>query len=196
MIRALGMCVLLICATGATASPPQDDQNRYVVKTSSKIEFHSSSTFAKVVGVFHSWEANMKMPADKFADASLVLEIEAASVATGSGLRDKEVKGKNFFAVQEHPKIRFTSKTITADSGPSKFHMDGELTIRGITQPVSVSITLLRQDDGHEWVDGSFSFNRRDFGMTHNLPLDKIANTVLVQFHLDTVSGVAPVAQN
>jgi polyisoprenoid-binding protein YceI len=196
MIRALGMCVLLNCATAATASPPQDDQNRYVVKTSSKIEFHSSSTFAKVVGVFHSWEANMKMPADKFADASLVLEIEAASVTTGSGLRDKEVKGKNFFGVTEHPKIRFTSKTITADSGPSKFHMDGELTIRGITQPVSVSITLLRQDDGHEWVDGSFSFNRRDFGMTHNLPLDKIANTVLVQFHLDTVSGVAPVAQN
>jgi polyisoprenoid-binding protein YceI len=196
MIRALGMCVLLTCATVAVASPLQDDQSRYVVKTSSKIEFHASSTFAKVVGVFHSWEANMKMPAEKFADASLVLEIEAASVTTGSGLRDKEVKGKNFFAVEEHPKIRFASKSIIADSSPSKFHMDGELTIRGITQPVSVSITFLRQDDGHQWVDGSFSFNRRDFGMTHNVPLDKIANTVLVQFHLDTVGGVAPVAQN
>jgi polyisoprenoid-binding protein YceI len=196
MIRALGMCVLLICATAATASPLQNDESRYVVKTSSKIEFHSSSTFAKVVGVFHSWEANMKMPAGKFADASLVLEIDAASVTTGSGLRDKEVKSKNFFAVEEHPKIRFASKTITPDSGPSKFRMDGELTIRGITQPVSVSITFLRQDDGHEWVDGDFSFNRRDFGMTHNLPLDKIANTVLVQFHLDTVNGTAPLAQN
>jgi len=196
MIRALGMCVLLVCATVSMASPLQDDQSRYVVKTGSKIEFHASSTFAKVVGVFHSWEANMKMPADKFADASLMLEIDAASVSTGSGLRDKEVKGKNFFAVQDHPRIRFASEAITADSGPSKFHMDGELTIRGITQPVSVSITLLRQDDGHEWIDGSFSFNRRDFGMTHNLPLDKIANTVLVQFHLDTVNGIAPVAQN
>jgi polyisoprenoid-binding protein YceI len=196
MIRALGMCVLLICATGLTAAPLQDDQSRYVVKTSSKIEFHSSSTFAKVVGVFHSWEANMTMPADKFADASLALEIEAASVTTGSGLRDKEVKGKNFFSVQEHPQIRFASKKIAADGAPPKFHMDGELTIRGITQPVSVSITFLRQDDGHEWVDGSFSFNRRDFGMTHNLPLDKIANTVLVQFHLETVNGTAPVAQN
>ncbi len=196
MIRALGMCVLLVCATVSMASPLQDDQSRYVVKTGSKIEFHASSTFAKVVGVFHSWDANMKMPADKFADASLVLDIEAASVSTGSGLRDKEVKGKNFFAVQEHPRIRFTSKAITADSGLSKFHMDGELTIRGITQSVPVSITLLRQDDGHEWIDGSFSFNRRDFGMTHNLPFDKIANTVLVQFHLDTVNGIAPVAQN
>ena len=178
------------------AASLQDDQGRYVVKTGSKIEFHASSTFAKVVGVFHSWEANMKMPADKFADASLVLEIEAGSVTTGSGLRDKEVKGKNFFAVQEHPKIRFASKSIASDGAPSKFHMDGELTIRGIIQPVSVSLTLLRQDDGHAWIDGSFSFNRRDFGMTHNLPFDKIANTVLVQFHLDTMNGSAPVAQN
>lgn len=196
MIRALGMCVLLIFATGLMAAPLQDVQSRYVVKTSSKIEFHATSTFAKVVGVFHMWDADMKVPAGKFADASLVLEIEAASVSTGNGLRDKEVKGKNFFSVQEHPKIRFASKSITAGDAPTKFHMDGELTIRGITQPVPVSITLLRQDDGHEWIDGSFSFNRRDFEMTHNLPLDKIANIVVVQFHLDTVSGIAPVAQN
>jgi polyisoprenoid-binding protein YceI len=178
------------------ASPLRDEQSRYVVKTSSKIDFHATSTFAKVVGVFHSWEANMKMPADKFTDASLVLEIDAGSVTTGSGLRDKEVKGKNFFSVQEHPQIRFASKSISADATPTKYQMVGELTIRGTTQPVAVSITLLRQDDGHEWVDGSFSFNRRDFGMTHNLPFDKIANTVLVQFHLDTVNGAAPVAQN
>jgi polyisoprenoid-binding protein YceI len=196
MIRAVAVCVFLIFTTAATASPLQVEQSRYVVKTSSKIEFHATSTFAKVVGVFHSWEANMKMPADKFTDASLVLEIDAGSVTTGSGLRDKEVKGKNFFSVQEHPQIRFASKSISADAMPTKYQMVGELTIRGTTQPVAVSITLLRQDDGHEWVDGSFSFNRRDFGMTHNLPFDKIANTVLVQFHLDTVNGAAPVAQN
>ena len=196
MIRAVAVCVLLIFVTGAMAAPLQVEQSRYVVKTSSKIEFHATSTFAKVVGVFHSWDANMKMPADKFTDASLVLEIDAGSVTTGSGLRDKEVKGKNFFSVQEHPQIRFASKSISADATPTKYQMVGELTIRGITQPVAVSIMLLRQDDGHEWVDGSFSFNRRDFGMTHNLPFDKIANTVLVQFHLDTVNGTAPVAQN
>ena len=196
MIRALGLWVLLIFATGLMAAPLHDEQSRYVVKTSSKIEFHASSTLAKVVGVFHSWDADMKVPADKFADASLMLEIEAASVSTGSGLRDKELKGKNFFAVQEHPKIRFASRSITAGDAPTKFHMDGELTIRGITQPVPVSITLLRQDDGHEWIDGSFSFNRRDFEMTHNLPFDKIANIVVVQFHLDTVNGIAPAAQN
>src|SRR5271154_4081480 len=126
MIRALGMCVLLIFAAGTAASPVQDDQSRYVVKTSSKIEFHATSTFAKVAGVFHSWDADMKMPASKFAGASLVLEIEAASVPGGRGFRQKERKGKNFFGGQVHPKMRFALKSITAGDGPTKFHMDGE----------------------------------------------------------------------
>ena len=90
MIRAVAVCVLLIFATGAMAAPLQVEQSRYVVKTSSKIEFHATSTFAKVVGVFHSWDANMKMPADKFTDASLVLEIDASSVATEAGCATKK----------------------------------------------------------------------------------------------------------
>jgi polyisoprenoid-binding protein YceI len=98
MIRALEMCVLLIFGTGLMAAPLQEEQSRYVVKTSSKIEFHATSTFAKVVGVFHSWDADMKVPAGKFADASLVLEIEAASVTTGSGTRASE----NSVCFEEH----------------------------------------------------------------------------------------------
>jgi polyisoprenoid-binding protein YceI len=194
-IQALGACVLLIFAAGSLSAQVKDDSSRYVVKTDSLIEFHASATFTKVVGVFHSWEADLKMPADKFGDASLVLEIDAASVATGSGSKDKEVKGKNFFAVTEHPKIRFASKSVTPDGEPSKFHMTGELTIRGITQPVDVAIVLRREEEGHQWIDGHFSFNRREFGMTHNVPFNKVGNSVEVNFRLD-VQNTAAVALN
>ena len=77
IIRALAACILLILAAGALSARPNDDSSRYVVKTDSLIEFHASATFTKVVGVFHSWEADLKMPADKFTDAALVLEIDA-----------------------------------------------------------------------------------------------------------------------
>jgi polyisoprenoid-binding protein YceI len=194
-IRALGVCIALFLAAGSTRARVNDDSSYYVVKTDSLIEFHASATFAKVVGVFHSWEADLKMPADKFGDASLVLEIDASSVATGNGSRDKEVKGKNFFAVDEHPKIRFISKSITPDGDLSKFHMVGELTLRGITQPVSVEVILRPRDNGHRRIDGSFSFNRREFGMTHNVPFNKVANTVEVNFQLE-VQNAAAVAQN
>jgi polyisoprenoid-binding protein YceI len=163
------------------------------VKTDSRIEFHASSTFGKTVGVFHSWDADLKMPTDNFADASLVLEIDAASVQTGSGLKDKEAKGKNFFSVKEYPKIRFVSKTVAPDADSSKLHMNADLTLRGITKTVSVAIILHPQENGLQHMEGDFSFDRRDFGMTHNVLFDKIANTVQVQFQL-VVRNASPVA--
>jgi polyisoprenoid-binding protein YceI len=196
MIRSLATCVLLIFAAGSMSARPDDDSRPYVVKTDSRIEFHASATFTKVVGVFHSWEADLKMPADKFGDASLILEIEADSVETGSGLKNKEIKGKNFFAVKEHPQIRFVSKSIAADGEPSKFQMTGELTLRGITNPVSATVFLRPQQNGHRRLDGDFSFNRREFGMTHNVPFNKVANTVEVKFQLDVQNVAASLAQD
>jgi polyisoprenoid-binding protein YceI len=194
-IRALAACVLLTLAAGPLTAGLNDDSSRYVVKTDSLIEFHASATFSKVVGVFHSWEADLKMPGDQFTDAALVLEIDADSVTTGSGAKDKEIKGKNFFFVKEHPQIRFVSKGVTADREPMKFHMTGELTLRGITQPVSVAIVVRPEDEGHQRIDGQFSFNRREFGMVHNVPFNKVANTVEVNFQLE-VQNMPAVARN
>jgi len=135
------------------------------------------------------------MPTDNFADASLNLEIEAASVETGSGIRDKEAKGKNFFSVKEYPKIRFVSKSVAPGADPSKLRMDAELTMRGIAKPVSINVILHPQKNGLQQIEGDFSFDRRDFGMTHNVLFDKIANTVQVQFRLLVRNASAPVAQ-
>ena len=196
MIRVPGMCMALILAAGSMVGRSDDDSTRYVVKTGSLIEFHASATFAKVVGVFHSWEADLKIPADNFGDASLVLEIDADSVETGSGLKNQEIKGKNFFAVKEHPQIRFVSKSITPDGDPVKFHMTGELTLRGITNPVSVAVVLRPLENGHRRIDGEFSFNRREFGMTHNVPFNKVANTVEVTFQIEEQNVEPSMAQD
>jgi polyisoprenoid-binding protein YceI len=187
-------CILFSLAAFSSAAQTSPDPARAVMKSDSKIEFHASATFAKVTGVFHSWDINLKMPTDRFDDTSLDLQLEAESVATGSGLRDKEVKGKNFFDVKQYPQIHFVSKTITPDGGPdpTKFLMNAELTLRGITQLVSVALTVRPSEKGHQFIDGEFTFNRRDFGMTHNAPLNKVANNVQVQFHLHVANASAP----
>jgi polyisoprenoid-binding protein YceI len=191
-MRIFGSCIFLLFAAVSLAGHQQDAQTHSIVKTDSRIEFHATSTFGKTVGVFHSWDADLKMPTDNFADASLVLEIDAASVQTGNGLKDKEAKGKNFFSVKEYPKIRFVSKSAAPDADPSKLHMTAELTMRGITKPVSVAIILHPQENGLQHIEGDFSFDRRDFGMTHNVLFDKIANTVQVQFRLDVRNASIP----
>ncbi|MGA8224721.1 MAG: YceI family protein [Candidatus Acidiferrales bacterium] len=151
----------------------------------SRIEFHASSSFGKVVGVFHSWQAELKRPGGRFEDTWLKLKIAAESVKTGSGLRDKEVKGKNFFAVKEFPEIQFVSKSILAGSDAAKYSMEGELTLRGITKPVTLDVEVEPEKEGREHVAANFTFNRRDFGMTHNPPLNHVADNIRVQIDLE-----------
>ena len=88
-MRIFGACLLLLLTAVSVAGLPQEGQTRSIVKSDSRIEFHATSTFGKTVGVFHSWDADLKMPTDNFADASLVLEIDAASVQTGKRPKEK-----------------------------------------------------------------------------------------------------------
>ena len=51
------------------------------------------------------------------------------------------------------------------------------------------------KEEGHQRIDGQFSFNRREFGMVHNVPFNKVANTVEVNFQLE-VQNTSALALN
>jgi polyisoprenoid-binding protein YceI len=189
MIRVWAGHLALILMAVSVMADPIPDGTRNIVKAESRIEFHATATMAKVVGIFHAWKAELKTPGGKIDSGSLTLEIESESVETGNSLRDREVKSKNFFSAKEFPEIRFASKSIIPFGDPAKFRMEADLTLRGITQPVTASVTVHPPENGYQHIDADFSFNRRDFGMTHNLPFNKVANTVDVRIHLDAVSA-------
>ncbi len=170
---AMGLGMMAAVAAIATfarpSAAPATDRVVVIVKDKSHIEFKASSTFAKVVGVFKDWDATFKMNSDSLANATLEFKIVAESVHTGSGFKDKEVKGKNFFNVEQYPEIKFASTGVLADPDPKKFTMTGNLTLRGITRPVTAEVNVVPEPAGVERVAGAFTFNRRDFGMTKNM---------------------------
>jgi polyisoprenoid-binding protein YceI len=199
MIRMLGIFVLVFTALGATGARASSaaaaaDEPRSVVKAESKIEFHAKATFAKIVGVFHEWDAELKKSGDSFEDATLKMKLDSDSVSTGSGLKDKEIKNKNFFDVKQFPEIEFVSTKVTPGPDATKFVMEGNMTMRGITKPVTVMIVEHPVANGHQIIDGTIEFNRRDFGMTHNVPFNKVSNEVEVQFRLNVAAGGTPTA--
>ena len=196
MIRVGTMCFLLLFSATSLTAEPRPGRSTEVAVDGGRIQFQVSSTFANIDGVFRAWQAKLMMPGEKFADASLALQIDAASVSTGSGFKDRQARGKNFFAVQEYPKIRFVSTSIVRGKDPSKFLMSGNLTVRGITRPVLASITLYPVESGHRRIEGYFSFNRRQFGITHNMAFNRISNIIKVQVDLNVDYGLATVAKN
>ncbi|MEM1230236.1 MAG: YceI family protein [Pseudomonadota bacterium] len=73
-------------------------------------------------------------PAD-LARSSLSVIVDAASVDSRVAEFDDHLKGPDFFAVAEHPEIRFTSTAIEM-TGATKANITGDLTIKGVTKPV------------------------------------------------------------
>ena len=181
----------LLIVAGAISAPSRviADETFTFAPTKSRIEFHANATFTKVIGVFHAWQADLKIPSGRLENATLNMEIQAGSVRTGSGLKDNQVKGNNFFDVLAHPLIRFNSTRILPGSGPNQYLMEGDLTLRGITKPVTVGLTLQPGADGHQTLLGKCYFNRREFGMVHNVPFNKVADNVSVTFQFDLSSG-------
>jgi polyisoprenoid-binding protein YceI len=179
----------LILTCGALLAQPSrlDPELKYIVNPkASRVEFFVHSTLADVNGVFSSWKAEFKVPTPRMEDVTFTLHVASSSVSTGSGSKDKLIKGKNFFWIQKYPSIDFVSTKITADPGdPLKFTMAGNFTMRGVTKPVTVRLTLDPQGNHHGTVDGDMSFDRREFGMTYKMPFNHISDSVRVSFNLD-----------
>lgn len=146
-----------------------------------------------IQGRFDRWKSTLTFTSTDVSTGVLAMNIDANSVNTGSGLKDGTLKSDQFFDVKNHPSITFRS-TKVAQTGPETFQVTGNLTIRGVTKSQTLVLKTTRNGAGGS-VDGSMTFNRKDFGMNGGVPLVKIADSVDVIVHLKAkrVSG-PPVA--
>jgi polyisoprenoid-binding protein YceI len=105
-------------------------------------------------------------------------------------MKDGKLKSKDFFNVEHDPYITFKSTKII-QTGPESFEVDGDFTIRGVTKPEKLTLTLSREGTGSGEVKGTMAFDRKDYGMNSGIPFIKIANRVEVTVDLKAkrVSG-------
>jgi polyisoprenoid-binding protein YceI len=138
--------------------------------------------FAKVRGRFTRWTGTLEVDEENPAASRVSADIEAASVDTNEEKRDGHLRSADFFDVDKYPKITFRS-TKVEPKGPSVSRLIGDLTIRGVTRPVTVAVELLGKGKdpwGNERIvfSGSTSVDRKDFGLMWNQVLE--AGGVLV----------------
>lgn len=107
---------------------------------------------------------------------AIELRIPAASVNTGDEKRDGHLRSADFLDAKNHPEIVFKSRKITPKGHADEFVVDGDLTIRGTTKPVSVNVELLGiaadpRAGQRAGFDATFSFDRTRWGLTWNMPI-------------------------
>lgn len=129
---------------------------------------------AKVRGRFNGVEGTITV-AEPFASSSVTVTIDAASVSTGNEQRDAHLTSPDFWDAASKPTWTFTSTSIEGEG--EEFTLNGDLTINGITRPVSLAVEYNGAAVGMDGVQrlgfsATTEISRKDFGLTWNVALE------------------------
>lgn len=160
-----------------------------VMPLQSSIKFDVDASI-DIKGKFDKWNANLTFTSPDETTGALEINVDANSVDTGSGMKNSTLKGKDFFDVERNPQITFKS-TKFVQTSPNTFEVDGNFTIRGVSNPEKLTLLVSGKGTGSSEIKGNMIFNRKDYGMKKGIPFIRVADHVEVDFHLKAkrVSG-------
>jgi polyisoprenoid-binding protein YceI len=153
-------------STSATEAKSAVAAHRWVVDPShSTVEFSVKHVWGlrTVTGRFMRFDGTYTASDD---GAAIELDIDATSVDTGNGQRDRHLRGTDFFHVEQHPHVRFTSAHVR-DLGSGKLWVDGELEAAGKRVPVSFEASRRKSGDDIE-LEATTTVDQRLLGMTYS----------------------------
>ncbi len=137
---------------------------------------HSEVTFrvrhlmvSNVSGKFKTFSSSVSTEGDDFSTANIEFTAETASVDTGVEFRDQHLRGDDFFNSEAFPTMHFKSTGIQP-TGEGEYQLNGELTIRDITKPISLKVEMGGiAKDPYGNIKAGFEIagkiNRKEFGL-------------------------------
>lgn len=170
---------------------------------------HSQATFsvrhmmiATVKGQFKVLSGQLNIDEANPAHSWVEAEVDAASIDTRDEKRDGHLRSPDFFDVENYPKITFKSTNVEHVGG-SNYKVTGDLTIRGVTKPVTFNAEYhgqLKDLYGlqRSAFTGKTTINRKDFNLNWNVALEAggwlVGDNVTIEIDLAAVQQ-APVQQ-
>ena len=138
--------------------------------TSSKVGFCVNSQFKRVEGDFRDFQGGMTLSKDGAGQAQTLVVIRADSLDTDGALIESMIKSERFFDVENYPEILFVS-TGFEWTGSTTALLRGNLTLHGVTRPVTFDVTLtdIKDNTAGEGekilVKATTKVSRAEFGM-------------------------------
>jgi polyisoprenoid-binding protein YceI len=130
--------------------------------------------------------------------------IDVKSITTRVEKRDEHLKSDDFLDVANHPTMTFVSTSITP-AGNGKYKMNGNLTIRGTTKPVTFDLTapsgpITTRGTTKIGAAASGKINRKDFGVKYHEVMDNgglgVADEVFIQLDVELIQRAARTSSN
>jgi polyisoprenoid-binding protein YceI len=139
------------------------------------LEFVARHMLTKVRGRFQEFAGTITV-GEGPEDSGIQVDVDTASVTTGTEQRDEHLHSSDFFEVEKHPKMTFTS-TSFRPTGGTEFEVDGDLTIKGVTNPVRLKGDFLgwgKDAWGNDrlFAEARTRVNREDWGLLWNMAVE------------------------
>lgn len=185
------LALTLAVATAASAAPATwtIDQNH------SQVGFSVRHFFSKVPGTFSKFSGSVVYDPQKPENSSVKADIDPSSIDTKNEKRDNHLRSEDFFDVAKFPTLTFVSTKVTS-VGKDKLKVDGNLTMHGVTKPVTLDVTFLgagpsREGEQRSGFEAKTTINRKDFGILWNKTLDQggtmLGDDVDIQLNVEGV---------
>ena len=123
-----------------------------------------------VTGSFGQYEGQVESVGDDFSDAKISFSADISSINTGQEQRDGHLKSAEFFDAEQFPKLTFVSTAMTK-TGDDTYNLTGDLTLHGVTKPVTLKVEHGGQmQDFYGQTKSGFeatgTIKRKEFGLT------------------------------
>jgi polyisoprenoid-binding protein YceI len=159
------------------------------------VEFVARHLLSKVRGRFSKFGGNLTIAEDP-AESGVEVSIDAGSIETGTPDRDAHLRSPDFLDVERFPSLSFRSTAVRPGDEPGHYLVDGDLTIRDVTRPVTLEAEYLGwSDDPWGGQRAGFSatteIERADFGASWNLVVETgglvVGRTVRIELEVEAV---------
>ncbi|MDH4285907.1 MAG: YceI family protein [Gallionella sp.] len=155
----------------------------------SSIAFISKQMSVPVEGSFKKFTARIAVDPAKPETGKASIEIDLASIDTGSAEANEEVAGKAWFDTKNHPVASFTSSSI-GSTVKGQYQVIGKMTIKGKTLDIKAPFTL-KQSGGLLQIEGAFPLKRLDFNIGSGIWGDTsvVADEVQIRFGITVAAA-------
>ena len=164
---------ILILFAALSAAPEIDREN-------SKVTFEIGNIGINTVrGSFGGMTGDIRFDPQDPGDAIFDVCIDASTIDTGIGLRDRDLQKEKFFHVERYPEICFVSVSVRREG--DGYVATGELTMAGVTRTEEIPFTFVEGT-----FEGTFTVNRFDYSVGEDVSKFTAGEEVTVTIHCET----------
>lgn len=174
-MRSKSLTLAVLVAATLTVTATAQAATWTIDQVHSSVGFTIRHIFSKVPGSFDKFSGTIEYDPSNPTAASVKVDIDPASINTKNSQRDEHLRSDDFFDVAKFPAMSFQSTKVTKGEG-NALSVEGNLTLHGVTKPVTLAVTFLGAGPAmggqRAGFEAASKFDRKDFGIVWNKALD------------------------